>query len=217
MTPSLPLLVLIACSALSAIACEGEHRRRAFYVLKPLTTLLILALLWLQPGADDDYRLRMSLAMLACVAGDIALTGHSDRAFVLGLGSFLIGHLIFVAAFLRGVPGYGLPAWSALALPYAGAGIAVLWPRVGALRAPVLVYVGVLVAMWLAAAMRVQALGGNGATLALTGASVFIVSDSLLAWQRFVGPYRGADAAVLSSYWLAMTLLALSAAGSAAA
>ena len=198
-------------SACGAIACEGEHRRKAFYLLKPLTTMLIIVLLWTLRGAESSDQKYLCTAMLGCLVGDLALMGRSERAFTIGLAAFLIAHLIFIAAFARGITTFALPAWAWLAAPYALLGIWVLWPRAGALRAPVLVYIAVLLAMWLTAAARVHAGIDSRAWLALSGASVFVLSDSVLAWQRFVGAFRGADLLVLSSYYLAMVLIALSA------
>ena len=101
-TPSTLFLCAAGVSALVAIWAEERRagRHPAFYLLKPLTTLLILGAAATAPGADEAYRNWICAALLLSTAGDIALTREGDRAFMAGLGSFLVAHGLFVWAFL---------------------------------------------------------------------------------------------------------------------
>ena len=47
--------------------------------------------------------------------------------------------------------------------------------------------------------------------LAAAGALLFMVSDSVLAVRQFRGPYPRAQALILSTYWLAIALVAAAA------
>ena len=204
------LTVAAALAAVLAIAADWEERRRsAFYALKPLATLLILAIAALAPPSAYQHWLLAALAL--SLAGDVSLMFHSDRAFVAGLASFLLAHLAFVAAFLTGVPHIELPYWLAAVAAYAVALLAVLLPRAGRLKLPVALYCAVLGAMVFAAATRYQSRADAASARALAGALLFMLSDSLLGWRRFVGRYRGAQAAILSTYWAAIALIAWSA------
>jgi alkenylglycerophosphocholine hydrolase len=211
------MIPALACaaglSAVLAIAAEWEERRhRSFYLLKPLTTALILAAVAILPAADPAYRQPVLLALVLSLVGDVCLMFKGDLWFAGGLGSFLVAHLFFIYAFLRGVALTWPPLWTALVALY-GLGLGVwLLPRAGSLRLPVALYCLVLLGMVLGAALRLQQLGGRQAALALGGALLFMLSDSLLALRQFGGPYRGAQALILSSYWLAIGLIAASAA-----
>jgi uncharacterized membrane protein YhhN len=88
--------------------------------------------------------------------------------------------------------------------------LVILLPRSGALKLPLLVYCFALTAMVFAAAARHVQFGGVESLRALLGALLFLLSDSLLGWRRFVHRWRGAQALVLSSYWLAIGLIAAS-------
>lgn len=202
-----------AVSALLAIAADWEERRHpAFYLLKPLTTALILgAALSLTPASGAGYRLTVVVALALSLLGDICLMFEGDGWFSAGLGSFLLAHVGFIVAFLKGVT-LTLPlAWTLLPLLYGLGLCAWLLPRAGSLRIPVALYCLVLLGMTLAAALRLQALGGRPALLAASGALLFVVSDSALALRRFAGPYRGAQALILSTYWTSIGLIAASA------
>jgi alkenylglycerophosphocholine hydrolase len=216
-----------ALSAVLAIAAEWEERRHpAFYLLKPLTTALILAVvLTLAPSSGAAYRQWVLVALALSLVGDICLMFKGDLWFAGGLGSFLVAHLFFILAFAGGVTLAWPPPWTALLVLY-GLGLgAWLLPRAGALRIPVAVYCLVLLGMALSAALRLDQLGSRPAllasaalapaglapaALAVCGSIVFMLSDSLLAIRQFGGPYRGAQALILSTYWAAIGLIAAS-------
>jgi len=195
----------IFLSAVGTIVCEERGWQRGVYLFKPLTTGLILAFASL--SGDPAYRWLVCAGLVFSLFGDVFLMLPRDR-FVAGLVSFLVAHLLYVAAFRQGGVGF---TWM-LALPcalYAALLLRVLLPRVGTLKLPVLVYALALMAMaWTAAERAAAGLPGGG--LATAGATLFVVSDSALAINRFVQPFRGAQALVLSTYFLAQTLIALS-------
>jgi uncharacterized membrane protein YhhN len=84
-----------------------------------------------------------------------------------------------------------------------------LWPLLGDRRLPVLVYMLAIVTMaWQAA--RWSGLHTAAAGLAAAGSALFVLSDSVLAWNRFARPFRAAQAVVLSTYFAAQWLIALS-------
>ena len=98
-------------------------------------------------------------------------------------------------------------------LPFVAAGVLVyawLRPGLGAMGAPVAVYVTAIAAMAGFATARWLGVGGTGALLACAGAILFVVSDSALAANRFRRPFAAAPAVVLGTYFAAQCLIALS-------
>lgn len=200
----------IAVSALAAIIADWrEQRPPLFKLLKPLTTLLIIALCASAP--DSAYRNLLLVALGLSLIGDVALMYESDRAFVTGLSSFLLAHLLFVYAFVHELS-LAMPAYGWAVVAYALVFAALLLPRAPAsLRVPVLVYGLVLCAMGLAALLRWQSVGNDNSAYALAGALLFLLSDSALGVRKFFGFYRGAQGLILSTYWSAIALIAWSA------
>lgn len=209
------LTVAAAVSALLAIAADWEERRhRAFFVLKPLTTVLIIAVAYAR-GHEGDYALWVLAALSLSLAGDVFLmfgdgARNSDKAFIAGLASFLLAHVAFVFAFAQDLRSPDLPGWLAAVVFYAIAMLFVLLPRAGALKLPVLVYCLALAAMVFAAAARHATFGDAHSLLAVLGALLFMVSDSLLGARRFIARFRAAQALILSTYWGAIGLIAWS-------
>lgn len=199
-----------ALSALAAIACDWRRRLKPFYLFKPLTTALVITAAFASTTTASFYGMAVAVGLVFCMLGDIALMGSGDRAFMAGLGSFLIGHLMFVAAFLSGLRKIAPGAHALVGAVFGLAGLVILMPRAGKLRLPVLAYIMVLLAMWLAADARFTQFVDGPSRLALLGASVFIASDSLLAWDRFVGRLPLAQPLILGTYYPAIMLIAMS-------
>ena len=212
---TIALTVAAAASGALAIAADWEERRhRAFFVLKPLTTLLIIAVA-ASLSLDGPYAQAVLVALALSLCGDVFLmfgdgARTSDRAFIAGLVSFLLAHVAFVYAFAQDLRAPALPGWLAAVVFYALALLFVLLPRAGKLKLPVLVYCLVLAAMVFAAAARHASLHEADTLRAVLGALLFLASDSLLAVRRFVRRYRGAQALILSTYWSAIALIAWS-------
>lgn len=199
-----------AISALATIALEWDGRRRkAFYLLKPLTTLLITGIALLAPSGD--YRSLIVIGLLLSCVGDICLMFAGNRWFFGGLSSFLLAHLFFVAAYLAGIESMAPPSWTLVFAVYGAAMLGWLLPKTGSLKLPVLIYGLVLMGMAVAAAVRWTQLQTFASQLALAGAVIFVISDSALSTRRFNGEYPGAQALILSTYWLAIGLIAASA------
>lgn len=218
MPTALPAVFLgaAALSALFAIAAEerAAGRHPAFFVLKPLTTLLVLGAAATATDVDPVYRAWICAALLLSMCGDVALMWPGDAAFVTGLGSFLVAHGLFVWAFWINGGQAMPPIWSAVPIVAAAAFFVWLLPRTGPLRLPVIVYAAALVAMTLAAAARSDVRHDLSGMLAAAGALLFLFSDSALAVRQFNGPYQRAQALILSTYWLAIGAVAASVWGS---
>ena len=209
-------LLAIAASAFLAILATflpGRAGVRLHWLFKPLTTILVFVLLVPGPALSTLPGITISAGLALSLAGDVFLMLPGDR-FLGGLTSFLLAHLAYVVAFSSGV---GLLPHPWVALPYAAATAAflpLLWPGLKPrLRVPVVVYVAILSLMAAQACGRALSLGTGASILGAVGAATFVVSDATLAFDRFRVPFRWAKAVVLSTYWAAQALIALSARG----
>ena len=213
--------ILAAASAAIAgalLAREAPGWQWLHWIGKPLTTALVFVLAWrARPTVSPRYRHRVLTGIACSLAGDVFLMLPGDL-FVPGLLAFLLAHACFIAALLDDSR-FGASAWPlAACLAYGAANLALLWNAIGApLRVPVIVYVVVLATMGGQAVARALAHGGDArapaARLAARGALVFMLSDSVLAWDRFRGPLPWAGLWVLSAYYLALWWIARSVQG----
>ena len=74
----------------------------------------------------------------------------------------------------------------------------VLFPRLGDMLIPVAAYLVIILGMGIAAA-----LGTTNQNLVIAGALLFILSDSLIAINRFVAPVPMASYFIMITYYLA--------------
>jgi uncharacterized membrane protein YhhN len=189
----LPSPFAVVAAADVALAAAGRHRAR--WATKPLLMPTLLR------GRDR----RTQLALALCGAGDVALLGRTDAAFRAGLGSFLAGHVAWVAALRQRAGRDVLSRHPAAAAPYvvAWAGLnAFLWRRTGPDRLPVAVYSCALTATALAAL-------DSGDARTAAGGALFLGSDTLLALERFTGSALPRhEAWVMATYLAAQALLA---------
>jgi uncharacterized membrane protein YhhN len=180
-------------------------------VLKPLPILLLAVLVARSDGGPGGWYAPLVAAGLCCsMAGDVFLVFRSR--FVPGLASFLVAHCCYAAAFAP-LGRWDAGAWLA-AIPFAvAAGLYVwtLWPHLGSVRVPVVVYATVIAAMAWRAAVAAAIVPAAGTAAALAGALAFMVSDGVLAYQRFARPFSAAAAVVMATYYVAQALIAASA------
>ena len=204
------LAVLLLASGAATILGDYAGRRLVVYVCKPLTIAIAMVIAATAVGGPSPPYRALILGGLACsLAGDVFLMLPAKR-FAAGLASFLVAHACYVAAFAGASP---TPAPLLLLAAAAAIGAAVtvpLWPHLGRYRFPVAVYVGALVALlWQSAGWAAQT-GAVNAHLAALGAVLFTISDAVLAHNRFRRPFRAAQGVILSTYFIAQGLIAMS-------
>jgi uncharacterized membrane protein YhhN len=201
--------MLAATLALAAMGADLAHRRSAFSFLKPVTMACIIVLGCLQPSTSSMYKALVIAGLCLSLAGDVLLVLPQER-FLPGLVAFLLAHCAYLAAFTLSAPTSGSKqALVPFVVVLVGAG-RLLWGHLGAMRVPVLVYAVVIVAMAWRAWVRCFAFGGWEPLAAAMGALLFVASDLALAYSRFVRRLPVAQVIVLSPYFAAQTLIALS-------
>ena len=214
----LPFIGAIAAALAIASAAWALDRAWLNVVFKPLATLCVIA--WAALGRSDDGLVKrwVVIGLMCSLAGDVALL-WPVQGFLAGLVAFLLGHVAYLLALTRRVKFLASPqafgAWAIVAASM----LAWLWAGVPAdLRAPVLVYVCALAAMaaqatsvWLARRDQVDA--ARWRIVALGGA-LFVLSDAVLAADKFVGGVPMPTLWNLSLYWLAQWFIARAAVAS---
>ena len=197
--PLLPLY--FALSLVDALVAQAGWRRVRRFT-KPLLMPVLIADVVAAEGEQADKRVLAGLGL--SWAGDVALMKPGDAAFGAGLGSFLAAHFCYLAAFRsrrRGAPIGGLPLKIAYALAWVALN-ALLLPRAGKLRVPVFVYGATLAAMAAAAA-------DTGSPGVAAGGAAFLISDSVLALNKFDAvDTPAAGAVVMLTYTAAQALIA---------
>jgi alkenylglycerophosphocholine/alkenylglycerophosphoethanolamine hydrolase len=212
---SSPLLVawlslFFASGAVGVFAAE-TGRSRLLCVAKPVTTMLLLGVIGVP---HTPFAGCIAAGVLFSLVGDVALLFTTNGAFMVGLASFLVAHILYTVAFISRARLTG-----SVLLYAAAIGLVTLlllrrlWAGAGGMRAPVAIYGAAIATM--AASAHATTAGGTLAPvagrLAAAGALLFFISDSTLALAKFSRPIRHAALVTLGVYWLGQLGIALAA------
>ncbi len=177
--------------------------------------ILPLVLLIVTVGATlRTNRTHLGLWVMLGLVGSLVGDWVIEVAFVGGIAAFFVAHVLYLVAmgFDRQSPvGQGAAAVPAVTL-WAGM-YGLLAPRAPAeLYVPVVAYLTVISLMFARASARAFVTRRDRASLVLwVGACFFVLSDSLIALNRWVVPIPMDRAAILATYYLGQALIAASA------
>jgi uncharacterized membrane protein YhhN len=177
------------------------------FLLKCTFMPILLAAIVFTEG-QPNHLLKGSL--LLAWLGDmvISFAAKSDLYFIGGLAAFLLAQAVYILLFKRSIRthpqnrGYHIWAFSLLAAAVFGL-LALLLPRAGNLAVPILVYAITI------ATMMVFAIKGwahwpiQAADWLVAGAASFVVSDALLAINKFCLPLPFAGIGIMATYLFA--------------
>jgi len=224
-------LLIIAALIFAALEWFFEYRKNLWgiYLTKPTVMLLLIVFLWFYVdvptsmlGLNTSSVIWFVFGLLFCLGGDIFLMLPA-RFFLPGLIFFLLGHIFYIAGFGMPFPPEGSEITS---LVIAGILVVVAgWVYVrlangmratgqDRMRIPVLFYTIVISLMLFSALLS---LFRNEwfilpALLVSCGALLFLISDIMNAWARFVGPIPNHRVWIMSSYHLAQVGITVGAA-----
>ena len=207
MTVASAALLVAALAAVVDWIAVARSEKRIEYVAKPLAMAALVVVAVTVDTSLDARRIWFAVACVFSLAGDVFLMLRRDR-FVQGLVSFLLAHVCYVVGLAQAPL---RPQRAAVGLVLVTVAVIVVGRVVlravradhPALFAPVIVYLVVIATMVVTA-------WAAGPALAVAGAVLFFISDSILAVQRFVRPRSWAPVAVMVTYHLAQAGLILS-------
>jgi uncharacterized membrane protein YhhN len=171
------------------------------FVIKAVPAISLAVLAFIAISGSRGKLLFASL--LFCAAADIALELAGGKYFVAGLGLFLIAHILFIVTFSRDFKFQKsrIPV-IILLIVYSMMMAFVLTPSLKEMAIPVYVYMTAITLMGIFASLRAAK---NDFTL--YGAISFIVSDSVIAINKFMMPVVAADYIIMITYYLALFLI----------
>jgi len=199
---------------IDAIVCNSIESLSPFYFyLKPAILTLLIVYFWLRSTHLNKKTKSLTLlALTFSLIGDILLmfVYKSPNFFIGGLVSFLFAHLMYILVFLksRNKTASLLPI-IVLLLIYASGIFYFLKEGLKDMLIPVIAYMLVILFMLASAFLRKRSKATNSYNLVFTGAVFFIISDSLLALNKFYQPIPFSNISIMLTYALAQYLIVL--------
>ena len=189
---------LVALSYLS-VGGFSNYSLLALHKALPIVFLAVISLLL----CKGHTRLWLFMALIASSCGDILLASNLAQGFIYGLSAFALAHLCYCICFL---PWF---SWSKQPLKYVAI-LAVLLvavlikvvPNTENLLVPVVIYMSIITLMALLAFFAQPS-----CYFLSVGALFFILSDSLIALNKFVFTLPYEHFLVMGTYYLAQYCL----------
>jgi uncharacterized membrane protein YhhN len=150
----------------------------------------------------DRDNLILSAALAFSSLGDVLLDSDPPRLFLKGLLAFLVAHFIYILLFVRNwvrplrPKGWQL-AMAAAVLVYSLLLSQWLSPSLGTVAGPVMLYVCAITVMVVAAI-----LAGFSKPWVYSGVILFLISDSIIAVDKFKTPIPTRNYLVWATYYL---------------
>lgn len=206
-------LYLFILVSVGVLVSEVTNNEWLHLICKPAIMITLLLHYWmLQRTQQQELSKSLLLAMIFSCVGDTLLMfqGKDANFFMFGLGGFLIAHIFYMLTYrqhqssdttneLQGLQKirYAFP------IILSGTGLVViLYSRLGGMKIPVLVYAIILTAMVLIALFRFGKTNTQSFAMVFGGAILFMISDSLIAINKFLEPLH------LAGLWIMITYIA---------
>ncbi|MDQ7949441.1 MAG: lysoplasmalogenase [Pedobacter sp.] len=189
------------------------------YVVKPLITISLAAYLMYHTQLKGRFSKRIWVGLLFGLVGDVLLmfTHLNDYFFIGGLLAFLLGHLFYISAFyidytwarnIEKNAGY-------VAIAIFGIFSAVFYfylhPYLAELNVPVIIYMIVISIMAIMSVKRKGRVNTFSYNAIFYGAVLFVISDAILAFNKFIEPSKYNGVAIMAFYMIAQYLITIGA------
>lgn len=214
MKSSLPLKLYIGFTALYLIILYLGLDGFDWY-MKPV--LLPILLLTVAVSKSFPTKKILLIALTFSWIGDIILlfAGKGEIYFIFGLVAFLLSHIVYIILFSKQENTRNndnkVTFWLGIIaiLAYFFIMIDTLFPKLGDLKIPVIVYAVVITTMLFFAFKGHLKWGTPANNYIFIGAIVFVSSDSILAFNKFYAPITHSSFYIMLTYCLAQYLIVL--------
>ncbi|WP_053992328.1 lysoplasmalogenase [Mangrovimonas sp. TPBH4] len=192
---------------------NSERLYTLHYVSKPaILTTLIIFFVARSNHLNKTLRLMTLFALLFSLLGDIELMyAHRDELyFIFGLVAFLASHVMYTLVFLKNRDPEKKPLpFIGILLLFAFGLLFVIYEGLGSLTVAVIAYMLVILTMVTSAYLRKETGTRNSYYLVFSGALLFMLSDSILAIDKFHEPLPYSHISIMFTYALAQYCIIL--------
>jgi len=177
---------------------------RIIFKLIPMALIIILGLIYVTSQKPKQrYHYLTVVGLLFCILGDYLIS----QVFVSGLVAFLIGHIFYIFSFRQQkqaepdkvrfiILAYALIMMTIMSIALINKGDLYL-------VLPVIIYTAVI-------ALMVYTAWRTRSNWLIVGSILFLISDSILAWNRFVSDISYSSVLIMTTYYAANYFIATS-------
>lgn len=205
------LFVVLVIAELISGSIESFSAWR--YVTKPsLLVALILYFYFNSAELNPKTKILTLIALIFSLAGDVLLMFDDQLPvfFIAGLVAFLLAHVFYIVIFWSERNSKINPFGFIVILAMYTIGLFyLLITNLGDLLIPVVFYVIVILMMAVTAFLRQKKVSKISFIFVFLGAILFVISDSILAVNKFYLPIRFSNISIMLTYALAQYFIVL--------
>ncbi|MFX1417552.1 MAG: lysoplasmalogenase [Promethearchaeota archaeon] len=217
---NISFLALFFVFAAVEVFGEFKDNDKIIYFTKPLVVpMLILFYIFGVIGAASIVLVDwlIVIALIFGFTGDIfMMLRNQEKWFLFGMCAFLFNQIFYIISFFLSITDYtAFNLWGLFLLGPVILLIIFTVPRfikkTENMKIPVLVYMGTILLMYIAALLRLAEFDGLEFILIYIGSIAFIFSDSLIAVKKWAGEFTNARLIIMTTYFMAQLYITLGA------
>ncbi len=200
-------LILFIASVVTLFVGILVDVQMLYLTAKPLLMITLLLYFISASRGYPSWRFYVMAALAFSWGGDVLLM--LDDMFTAGLASFLVAHIFYIIAYQKtGAASGELKPLDIIKFVLFGVVLIwILYPGLGGMLIPVLAYALVLLSMGIWAHKRRGATPMTSFVMVSTGAMLFVISDGLIAINKFAFEIPAERILVMSTYIAAQYLI----------
>ncbi|MBK5272336.1 MAG: lysoplasmalogenase [Bacteroidia bacterium] len=204
------LFVLTLCMNIMGVVLKNETLQS---ISKPLLMIILVAYFISQTKfATVGVKKWLWGALFFSWVGDVVLLFQQNQSifFLMGLSAFLMAHIFYIIFFhgVRVIENVKSNLWLLVVVViYYAVLISVLSPHLGDMKLPVRIY-GIVISFMFMLAMHMLFIKNKTAgRWMMIGALLFVISDSVLAINKFYQSFKAAGIIIMLTYGLAQLFI----------
>ena len=200
------------------ILFQKPHGKIIRFITKPFLMPLLMVYYILSISPITAVNGWVIGGLIGGFGGDVFLMlkppEEAKMTLKLGLLSFLLGHICYIVVLIQLAAGFhDYQWWSAfLIIPfvlYAAIITPILIKHTGPMTIPVVVYIAIIILMGVCTTFLWGAVAVSSVIVLTIGAWLFIISDTINAYNRFVAKIKAERLFTMSTYILAQVLIVI--------
>lgn len=184
---------------------------------KPFIVIILMAWIYSTTKLPKPFYKNIFAGLVCAWLGDVLLMIQEGKSsfFLFGLIAFLLCHIFYIRAFLldyqlKKAQKNPFLLWAFVVFTAFCAGLFIyLQPHLGNMQYPVLIYAVIISIMAIMAVSRFGRVNLFSFEIIFYGAVLFLFSDNMLAYNKFVGTLPNAGLIIMASYMIAQYLIVL--------
>lgn len=207
-------LLYFLSGSLFIISWYNDSFLPPLFLKASLMPIILIILILNLRISENRYHIIMTAGIIFSCAGDILLqlNGPGRDLFIAGLGSFFLAQIMYLFVFfsLPGKNDFLIKHWYFIIpiVVYGGILITILYKNLGAMKIPVIIYASVILLMLAGAINRYFKSDRTSYIMVFSGAILFVLSDSVIAVDKFSRHFESSTLVIMSAYIIAQFLIA---------